>query len=172
MHRTTQAVILAVAFASPAALAQPDEPKISTAPPAVATGFISTMSVRHRFVIECADLADSRQPGAKVRDLAAMLRHDHRRALATLQQAADTAGLPPPEDEPGPRHRAELDALREHDAATFDHAFVVAQIEVNGETLALVERYAARGRIRPLRFYARDLLPTLQRHDEALRRAR
>jgi len=173
MHRLARATILALALAPPAALAQqPDEPRIATAPPAVATGFISTMSVRHLFVIESADLADTRQPGVRVRALAEMLRQDHRRALAALRQATAKASLPPHEDELGSRHQAELDALREHDVTTFGAAFIALQSEVNGETIAIVERYAARGKSRPLRNYARDLLPTLQRHDEALRQMR
>lgn len=173
MHRIARALILAAALAPMAAYAQqPGEPKISTAPPAAATGFISTMSVRHLFVIESADLADSREPGTKVRELVAMLRQDHRRALAALQHATGKAGLPPPEDELGSRHQAELDTLREHDSTTFATAFVASQSEVNGETIAICERYATRGKIRPLRAYARDLLPTLQRHDDALRQLR
>ncbi|MBV9836458.1 MAG: DUF4142 domain-containing protein [Alphaproteobacteria bacterium] len=173
MPRLARATIVALALAAPVALAQqPEEPRISTAPPAVATGFISTMSVRHLFVIESADLADKRQPGAKLHELAAMLRQDHRSALAALQQATDKAGLPPPEDELGSRHQAELDDLREHDATTFGATFVSLQRAVNSEAIAIVERYATHGRIRSLRTYARDLLPTLQRHDEALRQAR
>jgi predicted outer membrane protein len=172
MLQLVRAAALVLALLPSAVLAQAGGQTTSSAPGAKAAGFISTMSVRHLFAIECAGLVATRQPGPKVRDLAHLLKRDHGRALATLRQVTEKAGLPAPEDELGSRHQAELDALREHDTTTFDRAFVVLQSEVNAETLAIVEHYAARGKNRPLRLYAHDLLPTLQRHGDALRQLR
>lgn len=172
MRQLARAAALVLTLMSSAALAQSGGPTTSTAPGTKAAGFISTMSVRHLFAIECAELVAKRQPGPKVRDLAQLLKLDHARALATLRQVTENAGLPPPEDELGSRHQAELDALREHDATTFDRAFIVLQTDVNAETLAVVEHYAARGKNRPLRLYAQDLLPTLLRQGDALRQLR
>lgn len=171
MRQLARAAALALALMPVTAFAQ-SQPTTSAAPGAKATGFISTMSVRNLFVIESANLATARAQRDEVRQLALTLRQDHERALSSLRQVTERAGLPPPEDELGSRHQSELDTLREHDAPSFDRAFVVLHREVNGETLAIVEHYAARGKNPPLRRYARELLPTLHQHGDALRQMR
>lgn len=172
MRRVVRAAALILSLLPAPALAQSGPPTVTTAPGSKATGFIATMSVRNLFVIESADLAAARAKRDEVRQLARLLRRDHDRALSSLRQVTEKAGLPAPEDELGSRHQAEIDSLREQDATSFDRAFVVLHREVNGETVAIVEHYAARGRNRPLRGYARDLLPTLHHHGDALRQLR
>ena len=158
MMRCVLSLLFAMAVGTVAFAAEPP----ANQPPAVATpsteSFLASVAAGNRFEIDSSKLALERAKSATVKSFANRLVDEHISAGARLKEAVSQAKLPPPPDALDARHQAILDDLKACDAASFDKAYVEAQVQVLRETGDLFRTYATVGDNARIKRFAQDRL--------------
>lgn len=130
--------------------------------------FANAIAGGGRFEIESADLAASRATSGDVKELAAMIAADHKKAGEDLKAAA---GASTPSFTPlaslNAKQKADLEALKGA-GSNFDSLYVTQQIAAHQEAIAILQGYAANGSSPQLKDFAAKVLPTVQGHLERL----
>jgi putative membrane protein len=126
--------------------------------------FLASVAVNARFEIASGKLAVERAKSAAIKDFAYRMVDEHTAAAAGFNQAVSQAKLPPPPEKLDVRHQAMLDNLKAHDAASFDKAYVEAQVQVLRETGDLFRTYATVGDNARIKRFAQDQLLTSRAH--------
>jgi len=120
--------------------------------------FLASVAVNARFEIASGKLAVERAKSAAIKDFAYRMVDEHTAAAASFNEAVSRAKLPPPPEKLDVRHQAMLDNLKAHDAASFDKAYVEAQVQVLRETGDLFRTYATVGDNARIKRFAQDRL--------------
>src|SRR5947209_10503076 len=137
--------------------------------PLMAPGYLSMAASSDQFEIQSAQLAQTASQNPAVGSIAQMLVADHTQSTQMLMAAAAAAHVPAPPPTLLPQHQALLDQLRAAGSGpSFDMAFQQIQIQAHQQALALHQNYAASGDVPALRATARQIVPVVQRHLNAL----
>jgi putative membrane protein len=155
------AIALAACSTRPAApLAPVDINNVLLAP-----GFLAHAGSANQFEIESAQLALQSSVNPSTQSFANMLIADHTAMGQQMAAAATSAGLPPPPSTLLPAEQAMLDKLRASGTgASFNLAFLQAQITAHQQAIQMMQNYAAQGDVAGLRSVAAAAIPVMQRH--------
>jgi putative membrane protein len=114
--------------------------------------------------IELGKLAQEKGQNERVREYGQRLVADHEKALQAATDAAEAAGIMPPE-EPTPEARESYQRLARLSGAEFDHAFAQHMIMDHEKHIAAFREQASeRGHESGATTHARATLPTLEEH--------
>lgn len=155
------AVALAACSTTPAPPpAPPDLNNVLLAP-----GFLAHAGSANQFEIASAQLALQSSVNPSTQSFANMLIADHTAMGQQVAAAATSAGLTPPAPTLLPAEQAMLDQLRASGiGASFNLAFLQAQISAHQQAIQMMQNYAANGDVPALQTVAAGALPIMQRH--------
>lgn len=191
MRHTLSIGLCALMLAAPAALAQtggtqqrnmPATPQAQTQQPQgpqgsnLATGqintpvstqtFVQRATASNMFEIESSELAQQMAQSDAVKGFAKEMIRDHTTAGQRMRQAlGNTAKAETPSAEmTDPEMQQTLRNLRQAKGAEFDKLYIEAQVKAHEEAVQLFRTYATSGEDEKLRAFAKETLPTLERH--------
>jgi putative membrane protein len=118
--------------------------------------------------VETGKLAQAKGHSAAVRDFGEMMVRDHSRANDKLKQIAGRKKIELP-TEPDAKHKAKKQELEAASGATFDSAYIQAQVADHEATESLLKQQIESGTDAEAKAWARESLPTVTAH---LQRAR
>ena len=153
-------------FAADLPAGPPTNQATNQAPPAATPPsterFAASVAAGSQFEIASSKLALVRAGSAAVKDFADRMVDDYTTAAADFKVAVSRAKLPPPPEKLDARHQAMLDDLKTRDAASFDKAYVEAQVQALREIVDLFRTYATVGDNARIKRFAQDLLLTMR----------
>lgn len=160
------------AFAQPTAPGAPANPQqaITKATVPSTADFLTKAAVGNKFEIESSRLALEKSKSEAVRTFAEMMVKDHGEAAVKMKRAVAEAKVSAPPDAMDARHQALVDDLAKKEGPAFDKVYVDAQLRGHEETVALFKAYSDGGENARIKQFAKDLLPTLQKHLEQVRK--
>ena len=133
--------------------------------PLMAPGFLAQAGSANQFEIQSAQLALQSGVNPGTQNFANMLIADHTAMGQQVAAAATAAGLTPPPPALLPAEQAMLDQLRAAGTgASFNLAFLQAQITAHQQAIQLMQNYAANGDVPALRTVATGAIPVMQKH--------
>lgn len=131
----------------------------------LAPGFLAHAGSANQFEIASAQLALQSSVSPSTQSFANMLIADHTAMGQQVAAAATSAGLTPPPPTLLPAEQAMLDQLRASGTgASFNLAFLQAQISAHQQAIQMMQNYAANGDVPALRTVAVGAIPIMQRH--------
>jgi len=146
---------------------------VVTAPPGRQTGrdFAESVMMDNMFEFEASKLALESAHSPAVRQFAAEMVDAHRSMAAQFKPVLDgtMTGLevtPPPAFDP--QHRDMFSALQAADGPAFDALYMAEQASENRHLLAVYRGYARHGMVKPLREFAREMVPVVRGHIASL----
>jgi len=148
---------------APGTPANPQQATVKATVPSTAD-FLGKAAAGNTFEIDSSKLALDKSKSEPVRAFANMMIRDHGEAAAKMKQAVADAKLPAPADTLDAKHQALLGDLARKEGAPFDRAYLDAQLKGHEETVALFKAYADGGDNARIKQFAKELLPTLQKH--------
>ena len=160
MLKLVSALALVALMVAPAHAADPPRTDV----------FVAQVSGGNTFEIESSKLAMTKTKAEPVRSFANEMVADHTAAAAKFKQALSEAKVNPPREGVDAKHKAVLDDLQKKDGAGFDKAYVEAQHKAHTETVELFEAYGKGGDNARLKQFAQEMLPTLRKHLEHVRK--
>lgn len=131
--------------------------------------FADKAATSDQFEIESSRMALKKTKNEKLRDYANMMIEDHGKSTKQLTQIASTKKIKPtpkfsPEQQ---KMTAELKAAAA--GAAFEQAYLKGQVAGHEKTLAMLQAYSDRGTDAELKGFAKQMIPTVQRHLEEAR---
>ena len=134
------------------------------------TQFVHNASIGGTFEVESSQLALERSQNTDVKSFAQMMVDDHTKAgdelkAAAAQEKVDSALT----DKLDAKHQAVLDKLKKASDKDFDKDYISAQKDAHKEAISLFSGYAKNGSDEALKGWAGDTLPTLKKHDDAVK---
>jgi putative membrane protein len=133
--------------------------------PLMAPGFLAQAGSANQFEIESARLALQSGVNLGTQNFGNVLIADHTAMGQQVAAAATAAGLSPPAPALLPAEQATLDQLRAAGTgASFNLAFLQAQITAHQQAIQLMQNYAANGDVPALRTVASGAIPVMQKH--------
>jgi len=152
------AAVTVLALAGTSAIAQQKAP-------AEAATFAKKVAAANTFEIQSSELARDRSQSDDVKSFAEQMIADHTKAGEEFKSAVQEANVsPPPAEKPDAQQNATLTKLRNAKGASFDQAYVNAQLSAHKEAVALFRNYSKSGRTAPLKQFAGNTLPILEHH--------
>jgi len=156
------AVTNAEAAATPSA--NPASTDLSTTDVTKAPNFVTLAAASDMFEIQSSKIALQRSTDAAVKRFAQMMIEAHTKTTATLKGLiAGQSNLSPPTALPADL-QAKLDTLGSVSPADFDKSYLDDQVDGHQSTLDVMQRYAKDGDQEPLKQFAADTAPTVQKH--------
>lgn len=131
--------------------------------------FIQKAAISNTFEIESSKLALEKSQNAKVKAFANQMIKDHQKAGANLKQAVaeaklDGSMIPTNLDK---KHQRKMDKLRGKSGENFDAAYMDMQEDAHDKAVDLFEDYSENeDQTGPVKTFAANTLPTLERHEE------
>ena len=168
MHTRSLALAALIALASGGLSAQTTDvaPPSAEALQAAMTSpqaFAERAASSNMFEIMSSELALERSTSPEVLAFAEKMIADHQAAGEQMLVAVSAEGLSP-SSALMPDHQAQLDNLAAAAPDDFDAAYLGAQMAAHTEAVQLFEGYATQGSEGPLKTFATETLPTLQKH--------
>ena len=162
---------------SGAAIAQTQQPAAGTAPAAPATSAAPAMNVdtptfvqmaasSNMFEIESSKLAEEKSENDDIEEFAEQMIEDHTKAGEEMKAAAGDM----PEPKLAPKHAAMIEQLRGVEGADFDAQYLDMQAQAHVEAVTLFTNYSQSGDDEKLVAFAKKTLPTLQMHEEHVKK--
>lgn len=170
MRHLLRAIAVTLALLPLEAAPQASVEQTTSALPAEDSGFISALSKRILFDIECFRLAASRARSAELRSLAGELQRERSMVDADFRRLLVREQLPVPETHLGRRHRRMLDQLIAQSDGEFDRVFRETQDAAIDEAVGLLERYIMVADDGPLKDFATARLPVLRQQADRFSR--
>jgi putative membrane protein len=130
--------------------------------------FIDKASAANTFEIEAGKIAAAGADDDEVVDFAQMMIDDHTKAGEELRAALDKEGASAPRDRLERAQLEQLNRLRSMSGPELDAEYVRQQVVAHGETVDLFSKFAGSAEAGPVREFAEDTLPVLQRHQDAI----
>ncbi|WP_293863601.1 DUF4142 domain-containing protein [uncultured Alsobacter sp.] len=161
---TAVALACTAATILPAA-AQSAAPAMSNAKPGSAMNtdtFVRTAALSNQFEIESSKIALQKAKGDDVKAFAQQMIDDHTKAGQDMQAALRQASITMPAPAEDKQHQAMLDRMSK--SSNVDVEYVQAQVKAHQEAVQLFQSYASNGDNAPLKQFASNTLPTLQKH--------
>lgn len=133
--------------------------------------FVAKATKSGRFEVESSELAAEKTENAEVSAFARQMINDHNKAnerLKELAQSADQTAAS--ETDQDAKYKEKIDKLNEAGGRDFDRQYMEMQVEAHKKAVELFRNYAQNGDDVGLKGFAKDTLPTLERHlDQAQR---
>ena len=149
--------------------APPVAPADATATTPIDTDtFLRMVLSSNDWEIQSSELAKAKTSNASVVQFADMIIQDHTAAAAKLKETLEKKeeapeGLPPAALTP--KHQSMLQQLGAvTDGADFDKLYTDMQVQAHQEAIALFRSYASSGQDQALAGFAKETLPTLEKH--------
>lgn len=177
MKRITQllstAMVAGAAFGMNGALAQQSATPApsSSAPAAGAAGqtagnhdteFATEAASSGMMEVETSKVAEKQAKDSKVKSFAKMMVTDHTKANDKLKKLAKEKGISLPDDQAA---KAEADKLKDKKGHDFDMAYIeAAGPDAHQKAVSLFEQESSSGQDAQMRAFAKQTLPTLQKH--------
>jgi putative membrane protein len=160
MKRVT---LLAVTMACSAALSCP-----AFAADNITAKFVKNAAIGGMFEVQSSKAALTKAQDPKIKNLAQMLIDDHSAANEKLKKIAAKENISVP-SQLDTKHQGELDTLRET-KGSFAQPFIQMQRKAHEEAITLFKRYADHGDDAALKSFAKNTLPTLEKHRTAIQK--
>lgn len=133
--------------------------------------FANAAAASDQYEIQSSQMAAEKAARADVKEFAAMLVTEHQTSTANLKTAA---GQVSPAITPAPELTAEqqanLDALRAAaNGEAFDRLYLQQQVPAHEKALAMLQGYAQSGQAQPLKDFAGQTAPVVEKHLERAR---
>lgn len=129
-----------------------------------AADFIQTVAASDAFEIQSSELAAQRGTRQDLKDFASQMVTAHRQTTSELTQLTSANSLPAPSPQLNATQQASLNNLRNQSGASFDNAYVDAQVTAHENAVRTFEEFASAGDAGPLRDWAQRTLPNLRQH--------
>lgn len=129
-----------------------------------ATDFVQTVAASDAFEIQSSELATQRGTRQDVKDFASEMVTAHRQTTSELTQLTSANSMPAPSPQLSATQQAGLNNLRNQSGASFDDAYVDAQVTAHENAVRAFEEFASAGEAGPLRDWAQRTLPSLRQH--------
>lgn len=139
--------------------------KESVTPTPSAQEFADTAAKSDAFEIASAKLAKDKASSPDLKSFAAMMIQDHTASTAKIKKAAGEA-TPKITPDPTLTHdqNGKLDDLRKLSGADFDKEYADQQVDAHQAALSLMQTYADKGDVAPLKTAAGEIVPKVQTH--------
>jgi putative membrane protein len=168
MLRFALILLFATALARPALAADPAQKQDAAPSPPTAT-FVAAAADGNRFEILSSTLALQRSQSEPLKAFANRMISEHTTAAEKLAQVLKQENLTAPSDQLAAKHKAALEELNgQLDPKAFAKAYLDAQHKAHVEAVALFKAYAKGGENAALRAFAKELLPNLEAHLQAV----
>lgn len=161
----TAATLTLAAPATLPAAAQSAPPAANTGKPGSAMNtdtFVRTAAMANQFEIDSSRIALQKARGEDVKKFAQQMIDDHTKAGQDMQAALQQASVTVPAPQEDKQHHALLDRIDK--ASNVDLEYIQAQVKAHQEAVQLFQGYASNGDNAPIRQFASNTLPTLQKH--------
>ena len=132
--------------------------------------FVQAATESDTFEIREAQTATTQSQDARIRAFAQEMIRDHTQTTQTLQQAAATAGLPPPPMALSGDQSMLLSSLQSQRGPDFDKTYVRHQILGHTQALTVERGYADGGSDAAVRRAASSAVPLIQHHLDMARK--
>jgi putative membrane protein len=134
------------------------------APPIETRTYVKKAAMGDLFEIDSSKLALQKSKDAQIRSFAQMMIRDHTASTAKLAAILKREKADAPSTTLDPDHQAQLDALNAESGASFDTAYVKAQLQGHQDALTLHQTYAASGSDKRLKAFAASAAKVVQMH--------
>ena len=132
--------------------------------------FANTVAASDAFEIEAAKLAQTKATSQDLKDFAAMMIRDHTESTKKLKVDAAKAAPPiTPDPSLTDEQKNDLDTLRDATGVEFDTAYKSQQVTTHQSALSALQAYGQTGDVAPLRDFAKEWLPTIQKHFDKIK---
>ncbi len=133
--------------------------------------FVQRASASSRFEIRSSELARQKAGSDVLKGFAQEMIRDHTTMGQRLQAALGSAARPqtPEAELQEPMFRKVLEQLEQASGAQFDQLYTEAQMNAHEDAVTLFRTYASSGEDERLRAFAKESLPTLERHRVRIR---
>ena len=126
--------------------------------------FAHKAAMSDMFEIESSKAALGKSSSAQVKDFANMMIKDHTMSSANLAKAAKASNTPVDKSLDA-EHQAKLDKMKSMSGgASWDKAYMDAQVQAHTMTLATLKDYAANGSVPQLKSFASDTSKVVAMH--------
>lgn len=133
-------------------------------------GYVTNAGISDLYQISAAEIVMERSESAETRTLAAQMKTDHAGARERLAEVVRSLGhdheIPETLDS---RREAMLHALRFVETDSFDRTYLEQQVTAHENAIDLHGSFARSGEAAALTAHAREAVPKLERHLEAVR---
>jgi putative membrane protein len=171
MHRLMYLATVGALATTPQSSAQENTPAQqlpTTAAPSMmveldASGFANEAAASNQFEILSAEVALKRSQSPEVKDFAASIIKDHRRAQDELQAAAKADSINLTVNLTAEQVQS-LKALEQAEDSQFDSAFLSAQMKAHDRAISILGSYADAGEAGSLKTWATAYYPTVRMH--------
>lgn len=139
---------------------------VSAQAPAAATQeYLARAGMGDLFEVQTSKLALERAKAEPVKNFATMMVKDHTDSTKKLEAAAKSANIsvaPPAKLDAA--HQEKYDKLQKSDAASFDEAYIRAQLDAHDEALKIHQAYAKSGENAGLKAAAAEIVKVVEHH--------
>jgi putative membrane protein len=132
--------------------------------PANTEKFISTAAAAGEFEIAASKLAVTKASIPDVKLFAQQMITDHEAAAEALKAAAMKAGRAAPTAGMDEEHARQVEELKTASGPAFDKLYVEQQLKAHEDAVALFTAYSKSAEGGPVKQFAEETLPTLEKH--------
>lgn len=125
--------------------------------------FVQKAAASGQFEVESSRLAQDKAQAPAIKQFAQRMVQDHTQANQQLQQVAQSAKMPVPNQLDQP-HQQMMQRLQGQSGQEFDRTYIQQQAEAHQNAVQLFQQYAQGGDNQQLQQFAQQTLPTLQQH--------
>jgi putative membrane protein len=126
--------------------------------------YVKKAAMGDLFEIDSSKLALQKSKDAQVRSFAQMMIRDHTASTAKMVSILKKEKADAPSTTLDPDHQAQLDALNAESGASFDTAYVKAQLQGHQDALILHQTYSTSGSDKRLKAFAASTAKVVQMH--------
>ncbi len=119
--------------------------------------------------IELGKLGEQKAQDPQIKQFAQKIINDHQMVEEQLKQTLSAANMPMPPKEISKKHQKILKDLQEDKPENFDKDYLKAQAKAHKEAISLFEKEAKDDSNPPLASFAKQQLPNLQEHMNAVK---
>ena len=126
--------------------------------------WVKTVASANMFEIESSKLALEKSSSPDLKGFAQQMVDDHTKAGEKLGEVLKKQGGMEPPEELAPKHAAAIELLKKAEGKDFDAAYISLQHGAHMEAVSIFATYAAKPDDPALGAFAKQTLPTLEKH--------
>jgi putative membrane protein len=126
--------------------------------------FIEKAAITDQFEIESSKLALQKASDPQVKQFAQQMIDEHTRSSDKLKATLESAGGVAPQIDLDAKHGALMDKLHKASGKEFDSLYVKIQRDGHKEAVGLFRKYSKAGKAAPLKGFAQETLPVIEKH--------
>lgn len=132
-------------------------------------GFVDKAALAGDFETKSSELAKAKSQNPEIKSFAELMIADHTAAAKKLEAVATEAGVTADKTKTSP-HTADMKDLEEATPEDFDAEYIEKQTEAHEDAVSLFKGYAEKGDDAKLKQFAAEMLPTLEKHLEHVKK--